>query len=172
MKLGMVVIVPSSVALLLLLMAIGLFKQELPIQSPRLSKPFPDVVLPELFSSQPSSIYQYCLAKRCLVNVWASWCASCVPENRQLLNLAEQNTQLYMVGINYKDDRGQALAWLKQYGNPYTFILNDEKGELGFELGVYGVPESYLLSLGAIIEYRWVGEITAKQVMKAVAGIK
>ncbi|SUG03205.1 cytochrome c-type biogenesis protein CcmH [Salmonella enterica subsp. enterica serovar Pullorum] len=30
-----------------------------------------------------------------------------------------------MVGLNYKDDRAKAVAWLKELGNPYALSLSD-----------------------------------------------
>ncbi len=49
-----------------------------------------------------------------------------------------------MIGINYKDDRLKAIDWLAQHGNPFDKVLEDPKGDLGIELGVYGAPEYFL----------------------------
>ncbi len=50
-----------------------------------------------------------------------------------------------MVGLNYKDDRAKAVAWLKELGNPYALSLSDSDGMLGLDLGVYGAPETFLI---------------------------
>ena len=48
------------------------------------------------------------------------------------------------IGLNYKDQRADALAWLKDMGNPYETSLSDLDGRFGIEIGVYGVPWRHL----------------------------
>ena len=78
-----------------------------------------------------------------LVNVWASWCITCLVEHPFLTKLAEKNIQI--IGLNYKDSDLKANAWLQRYGNPYLFSIYDPRGDLAFDLGVTGAPESYLI---------------------------
>ena len=78
-----------------------------------------------------------------LVNVWASWCITCLVEHPFLTKLSDQNIQI--IGLNYKDYDLKANAWLKKHGNPYLFSIYDPRGDLAFELGVTGAPESYLI---------------------------
>jgi cytochrome c biogenesis protein CcmG/thiol:disulfide interchange protein DsbE len=78
-----------------------------------------------------------------LINVWASWCITCLVEHPFLTNLSKQNIQI--VGLNYKDSDSKANAWLQKYGNPYLFSIFDPRGDLAFDLGVTGAPESYLI---------------------------
>ena len=78
-----------------------------------------------------------------IVNVWASWCITCLVEHPFLTKLAEKNIQI--IGLNYKDSDFKANAWLERHGNPYLFSIFDPRGDLAFDLGVTGAPESYLL---------------------------
>ncbi len=78
-----------------------------------------------------------------LVNVWASWCITCLVEHPFLTKLAEKNIQI--IGLNYKDSDLKANAWLQRHGNPYLFSIYDPRGDLAFDLGVTGAPESYLI---------------------------
>lgn len=78
-----------------------------------------------------------------LINVWASWCITCLVEHPFLTNLSKQNIQI--VGLNYKDSDSKANAWLQKHGNPYLFSIFDPRGDLAFDLGVTGAPESYLI---------------------------
>ena len=87
-----------------------------------------------------------------LVNVWASWCITCLVEHPFLTKLAEKNIQI--IGLNYKDSDLKANAWLQRYGNPYLFSIFDPRGDLAFDLGVTGAPESYL-----IVDNKVVGHI-------------
>lgn len=90
-----------------------------------------------------------------LLNVWASWCASCVDEQVFLMSLAGQGVPIY--GLNYKDDEKQALDWLNEWGNPYRMIGRDETGKVAIDLGVYGAPETFLIDAEGIIRFRQVG---------------
>jgi cytochrome c biogenesis protein CcmG/thiol:disulfide interchange protein DsbE len=74
------------------------------------------------------------------------------------MRFAETNdTPLY--GINYKDKKTDAVAWLKQLGDPYKRIGQDLSGRVGIEWGVYGVPETYVVDREGRIRYRHVGPI-------------
>ena len=64
-------------------------------------------------------------------------------EHPFLTRLSEQNIQI--IGLNYKDSDLKANAWLKKHGNPYLFSIYDPRGDLAFDLGVTGAPESYLI---------------------------
>ena len=95
-----------------------------------------------------------------LINVWASWCITCLVEHPFLTKLSDENVQI--VGLNYKDSDNKASEWLQKHGNPYVFSIYDPRGDLAFDLGVTGAPESYLLidnQLVANIQ----GEMTLKK---------
>ena len=94
-----------------------------------------------------------------LVNVWATWCPTCKAEHAELIEIAE-DTDLQLIGINYKDDRSDAIQWLAEFGNPFDRVLEDPRGDLGVELGVYGAPETFLLDRRGYIVYKRVGAIT------------
>ena len=82
--------------------------------------------------------------KPVLFNVWGSWCISCRVEHPYLLSLAEQG--ITIIGVNYLDDKNKAKRWLKELGDPYTFNLFDNRGQVGADLGVIGAPESYVIN--------------------------
>lgn len=95
-----------------------------------------------------------------LLNVWATWCPSCRSEHPYLMELAAQGVNI--VGLNYKDERAQALEWLDQLGNPYSQNLFDPQGRFGFDLGVYGAPETYVVDASGVVRYRHVGELNRR----------
>lgn len=90
-----------------------------------------------------------------LLNVWASWCAACVDEQVFLMKLARESVPIY--GLNYKDNREKASAWLTDWGNPYQAIGEDREGKVAIDLGVYGAPETFLIDKKGVIRYRHVG---------------
>jgi cytochrome c biogenesis protein CcmG, thiol:disulfide interchange protein DsbE len=94
-----------------------------------------------------------------LLNVWASWCVSCLQEHPVLLDFAKTNL-VPLVGLNYKDQWADALGWLAQHGNPYTLSAFDADGHTGINYGVYGVPETYVIDKTGVIRFKQIGPIT------------
>ncbi|MAR95705.1 MAG: DsbE family thiol:disulfide interchange protein [Gammaproteobacteria bacterium] len=91
-----------------------------------------------------------------ILNIWASWCITCLVEHPYLMNLKEQGIKI--VGLNYKDEKEDAITWLKKYGDPYEIIIHDFKGSLALDLGVTGAPETFLINDGIIVAH-YQGEI-------------
>ena len=105
-----------------------------------------------------------------LVNVWAEWCPTCKEEMPQLLTLAERGVRL--IGINYKDTRAKGLEFLDEFGDPFEVNIFDPDGDLGFELGVYGVPETFLVDAEGIIRYKHTGYITPEDVERVIQEVE
>ena len=129
------------------------------LPSALIGKPFPDFESKSLFDPFEVIVRDDLVGRPTLVNVWATWCPTCKAEHAELVKIAE-TTNLQMIGINYKDDRLKAIDWLAQHGNPFDKVLEDPKGDLGIELGVYGAPETFILDRGGSIVYKRVGAIT------------
>ena len=91
-----------------------------------------------------------------VLNVWASWCITCIIEHPYLTSLSKNG--IPVIGLNYKDEQEDAIIWLKKYGNPYQTILHDYKGNLALDLGVTGAPETFLISNGKVVAH-YQGEV-------------
>ena len=63
-------------------------------------------------------------------------------------------------GLNYKDQRADGIAWLRQFGDPYVLSAHDADGRIGIDYGVYGVPETYVIDQQGVIRYKRVGPVT------------
>jgi cytochrome c biogenesis protein CcmG/thiol:disulfide interchange protein DsbE len=63
-------------------------------------------------------------------------------------------------GLNYKDERADALNWLGALGNPYTASVYDHEGKVGIDWGVYGVPETFVVDGKGIIRHKHVGPVS------------
>ena len=146
-------------ALLGVLLWAGLALDPRKIPSPLIGKPLPAFALPTVTDPRRVVGNENLRGRVYLLNVWASWCAACRQEHPLLNELARRKT-VPIIGLNYKDKREDARAWLGELGDPYELSLADLDGRLGIELGVYGVPETFVIDKGGVIRYKHIGPIT------------
>lgn len=98
-----------------------------------------------------------------ILNVFASWCAPCRIEHPLWMRLSRQS-DVPVYGINYKDKPADARAWLARHGDPYTRIgaMTADRAATGIDLGIYGVPETYLIAPDGTILFKHAGPVTEK----------
>lgn len=149
---------------LVVFLGVGLTLNPREVPSPLIGKPAPHFQLPQLHQAQSQFSQKDLLGKVWVLNVWASWCASCRDEHPVLLDFAKSGVApLY--GLNYKDKRDGGIAWLQRFGDPYVLSAHDLQGRIGLDYGVYGVPETYVIDKQGVIRYKHIGPVTA-QVLK------
>lgn len=126
---------------------------------PLMDKPLPPFTLPRVKVPHKSIGAADLHGKVSLLNVWASWCVSCKEEHPLLVELLRSG-RIAIYGLNYKDRREDAVRWLDYYGDPYTASAHDLEGKVGDDLGVYGVPVTFIVDRNGIIRYKHVGPIS------------
>ena len=92
-----------------------------------------------------------------LMNIWGSWCPTCIIEHPFLMQLEERGVNL--VGVNYKDDIGDALGYLNRGGDPFSMSIQDLSGQFALDLGLTGAPETFVVDGEGVIRQHIVGEI-------------
>ena len=80
-----------------------------------------------------------------MLNFWGTWCGPCRIEHPILMKLSEENN-LKILGVNFKDKKELARKFLKDLGDPYSFLLRDIEGKQSVSFGIYGIPESLLIN--------------------------
>ena len=131
------------------------------LPSEKINEPIPEFELPNLLYPRESVRSGDLVGEVALLNVWATWCPSCIAEHGELTRIFE-TTGLRIIGINYNDDPDAARAWLKRWGDPYALHVVDQAGTLAIDLGVYGAPETFVIDAAGVIRYRHVGVVTQK----------
>ena len=127
----------------------------------RLDRPLPGFDLSPMAGTKAGFSSQDFGGQVVLLNVFASWCASCRQEHGKLLDLA-QTEQVPIYGVNWKDAKGAGKLFLQRAGNPYVATGDDNAGALGAKLNVTGVPETYVVDRKGQLRYRHLGPITEK----------
>ena len=118
-------------------------KDELP--SALIGQAVPTFALPNLLSSGNLLSNRDLQGEVALLNVWATWCSACMEEHSMLMKIKNQY-HIPIYSIVYKDKPEEVKNWLKNNGNPYQAIGHDVNGEAAIELGVYGTPETFVIS--------------------------
>lgn len=141
-------------------LALGLKRPEPDsLPSPLVGKPAPAFTLAQLDDAGKSFSPSQLKGQVWLLNVWASWCTSCRKEHPVLLDLARQGA-VPIIGFNYQDQREAGSQWLRQHGNPYRLTAFDADGRVGMDLGVIGVPETFVIDKQGRIRYKLAGPLT------------
>ena len=149
----------------LLFVGLGLNPREVP--SPLVGKPAPAFRLAQLQAPGKALTREEMLGQVWLLNVWASWCASCRDEHPLLTELARSKT-VTIIGLNYKDKPDAAKEWLVRFGDPYSVSIVDADGRIGIDYGVYGVPETFVIDRKGVIRQKHIGPVTREALEKKI----
>lgn len=149
----------------LLFAGLGLNPREVP--SPLIGKPAPAFRLAQLHAPEKTFTREDMLGQVWLLNIWASWCASCRDEHPLLTELAKTKI-VPIVGLNYKDKPDEAKAWLRRFGDPYALSIIDADGRIGIDFGVYGVPETFVIDKAGVIRRKHIGPVTRESLEKKI----
>jgi len=153
-------LIPLAIfVVLVVFLAIGLGRDPHEVPSPLINKPAPTFRLPQLKDPAKTFSAEEMRGKVWVLNVWASWCITCRDEHPLLLEYAKSGV-LPIYGLNYKDNRDDALAWLNELGDPYVLSAADLDGRVAIDYGVYGAPETYLIDKAGTIRFKQIGPVT------------
>ena len=153
---------PLLVALILgVVLFAGIGKDPTKLESALVGKAMPEFTLEDLHQPGLQISQQVFQGEPSLLNVWGTWCPSCRDEHGDLMWLAK-NEGVPIVGLNYKDQRADAKIWLDRLGDPYSTSIYDPRGTLGFDLGVYGAPETFVIAGDGTVLHRHVGVVNKK----------
>ena len=92
-----------------------------------------------------------------LVNFWASWCPPCRAEHPKLLEMAEDGIRI--VGVNFKDQEGNARSYLQDDGNPFIAVPFDPPGRTAIDWGVTAPPETFIVDGDGTVLFRFAGPL-------------
>lgn len=146
---------------LVLLLGAGLGLNPRLVPSPLVGKPLPEFDLQQLRAPERSLTRKDLTGKVSLLNAWATWCVECRREHPVLVAIAQQG-KVPVYGLNYKDQRPDALQWLQRLGDPYVASGFDADGRVGIDLGVYGLPETFLVDRHGTIIHKHIGPISTE----------
>lgn len=149
--------VAAFVIVLLGFMA-GLKRDPAILPSMLIGKPLPAFALAPLRPATPGLASSDVAGEPMLLNVFASWCGPCQAEHPVLMRLQREGVPI--VGLDWKEAAADGARWLDRNGDPYQRAGNDPTGRAGIDLGVSGVPETFVVDRRGRVRFRQVGAIT------------
>jgi len=155
-------IIPLAAFMLLvvlLLVGLRIADKKTQIPSPLIDKPVPAFDLPVLGKAGERMTAESFLGKPYVVNFWGSWCVTCRVEHPVITQLARMGV-VDVVGLNFRDEEQDALAWLRRFGDPYSVSLMDFDGRTSIDFGVYAAPETFLVDPTGKIVFKHLGQMT------------
>ena len=169
-------LVPAAVFVVLLgFLYVGLSLRPGEIPSPFIGKPAPALSVSLLHDEAGVLSGADFAGKPWVLNVWGTWCVACREEHQALLEIARTKA-VPIYGLDWKDDRASALAWLQQLGNPYDAVGFDSEGRVAIDWGVYGAPETFLVDARGMVVCKQIGpmdmEIWRKKFLPLINGAK
>jgi len=127
-----------------------------------LNKNLPDFDIINLFDNTNIISSKNFKGNIMLINFFASWCSPCKIEHPLFFEIKKNYPSIILIGIDYKDKGEEGINYLKTMGNPYDYVGVDNKGSIGLELGVFGLPETFIVNSKGIIVHKHLGPITKK----------
>lgn len=151
------------VAVLLWFLWKGLFVQHpTVVVDSQKGHPFPNFTLAKVEDPSSQVTLKDLQGKPHLVHIFASWCGVCVEEFDTWTTISKK-FPYPIVGVVYRDEEAPVKALLEKKGNPFIYVLNDVDGKLGVELGLMGVPETYILDAKGNIRMHQLGALSLAQ---------
>jgi len=138
----------------------GLGRDPSQLPSTLIGKPLPAFALPAVRAGDLGMKSADLRGQPRLLNVFASWCVSCRIEHPLLLTLKARGVPIE--GLDWKDAAADGARYLAQSGDPYDLVGADPSGRAGIDLGVAGVPETFVVDGAGAVRYKHIGPIAPR----------
>ena len=108
-----------------------------------------------------------------VVNFFASWCLPCRAEHAALSETARHYSErpAQFLGVLYNDEPAAGLRWIEEMGGmPYPALF-DSESRTAIDYGLYGVPETFIISPDGRVAHKELGPITAPILRRVIDSI-
>src|SRR5262249_17736476 len=144
-------------AALAIVFVFGLNRDPSLIPSVLINKPLPSFDLPAVRAGGPGLASRDFRGGPMLLHPFSSWCVSSPDAHPLLLDLPAQGVPI--AGIDWEDQKAAGANYLKENGDPYARVGLDRSGRTGIDLGITGVPETFVVDRHGRVRYKQIGPI-------------
>jgi len=136
-------------------------------------KPAPSFTLPSI-KGEPTTLADY-RGQVVLLNIWATWCASCLTEMPAYEQVYQQyQTEFIVLGVNYQEAAEQVKQYATGLGINYPVLLDEAGTVVNQQYRVAGMPSSLLIDQQGTIVYQHIGPMSKATLLEKLAelGVK
>lgn len=137
------------------------------LPSPLIGQSFPAIELSSLAIKDKVQLNKNVYGRVTIINIFASWCVPCLAEHPLWVDILKQ-PDVQLIGIAWRDKPERVNAWLNKHGNPYSQTFIDEAGNATVDIGITGVPETYILDKKGVIRMKFSAPLTESMIHNEV----
>jgi len=99
-----------------------------------------------------------------VVNYWASYCYPCRAEAPFLEDVwrRDRGRDVVVLGVDWQDFRGDARRFMRRYDVSFP-VVHDGPGDVGFDYGITGLPETYVIDRHGKVVEAFIGAINTDE---------
>ncbi len=156
-------LVPLVAIAVLGLLGFGLTRSPQFLPSALIEQPAPEFQLARLSEPSDSIALAELRGRVVVLNYWASWCFPCIQEHPylELLDETYDHEDVQLIGMLYQDTPENGRAFMRQYGGEWPTLV-DPMSETANPDGVYGPPETFIVSPDGVIAYKQLGPLSPR----------
>lgn len=102
-----------------------------------------------------------------VLNIFASWCGPCIAEHPLFKRIALES-RAEIVGLAWNDSRDAVSAFIDEHGNPFSRIYLDNGSGAALELGIRGVPETFIIDKHGVIRFHFAGPLSEQVIEERI----
>lgn len=102
-----------------------------------------------------------------ILHFFSSWCSTCKSDHAKILELKKKHN-IRVVGIFWQDSPNNIQEWLSSNPNVYDDIGFDPTDRIIVELGIVGVPETFIISKDKVVLFNEKGDLTEQEFLNAL----
>ena len=142
------------------------------VDSPLLGKPAPSFSLVDIGTGKAISLSS--LSGHIVVlNFWASWCVACIKETPDLLSFYSRQHMrgVDLLGIGFGDSVAAERTFRAHWRIRWP-LLQDPTGRTSINYGIYGIPETFVISQSGMVVAKLVGPVGPRELNSVVARLR
>lgn len=107
-----------------------------------------------------------------LLNVWATWCSSCLSELPAYQQVYQRHqAEFVILGLNFQESEAQVKPYADGLGVTFPILLDPDGRVARQQYRVSGLPTSFLIDAHGTIVYQHIGPMSQATLMEQLADL-
>lgn len=109
--------------------------------------------------------------RKVIVNFWATWCGPCEEEMPDLQRLANERSDVVVLGVNKLELVDAIIPFVQERGLTFTMIANPD-GDISERYGAKNIPISYFIHSDGTIGFRHLGIMSYEMMLEQIEQLR